>query len=635
MHEIGKWNVENSKELYGTENWGADYFSINNEGNVSVTPKGKSGPAIDLAKLIEEVENRDIEIPVLFRFNDILRHRVQTIYKAFDNAIKGQNYTGSYYPAYPIKVNQQKHIIDVIRNSTDNISLEVGSKPELIAVLGLKDSNQGFLLCNGYKDESYIELALSSQKIGRKPIIIIEKFTELKLVFKVAKRLNLTPSIGLRLRLSGKGAGRWENSGGDRAKFGLTISEIQKAYEYLETNNNLDSLKLVHFHAGSQLTTIAKLRVALKEAVQVYIHLKKRCPSLEFLDIGGGLGVDYDGSKTNFTSSMNYTVEEYARDVIWVLQEACEQAKVDCPNIVTEAGRATVAYSSVLVFNVLGIANTFDEKLDVDSVLNKSQNALVRNLAYLLKEVTPKNCQESLHDAIALRSDLIAQFSMGLISLEDRALGDRCYWATLSKVSKSKENLSYIPEDLAKLPSILTDTYFCNFSVFQSMPDSWAIQQIFPIIPISRLDEKPERSVVLADITCDSDGEISRFPDLRDVKRYLNAHSLEEDTPYYFGAFLVGAYQEILGDMHNLFGDTNAIHVEIDENDKFEFSDVVSGDTVREVLEYVEFSKEELCNNWRKALEKAVSNGNITSKQSGELFKKYSTSFEGYTYLSI
>ena len=635
MHEIGKCNVENSKELYGTENWGADYFSINNEGNVSVTPKGKSCPAIDLAKLIEEVENRDIEIPVLFRFNDILRHRVQTIHKAFDSAIKGQNYTGSYYPAYPIKVNQQKHIIDVIRNSADNISLEVGSKPELIAVLGIKDCNQGFLLCNGYKDENYIELALSSQKIGRKPIIIIEKFTELKLVFKVAKRLNLTPSIGLRLRLSGKGAGRWENSGGDRAKFGLTISEIQKAYEYLETNNYLDSLKLVHFHAGSQLTTIAKLRVALKEAVQVYIHLKKRCASLEFLDVGGGLGVDYDGSKTNFTSSMNYTVEEYARDVIWVLQEACEQAKVACPNIVTEAGRATVAYSSVLVFNVLGIANTFDEKLDVDSVLDKSQNALVRNLAYLLKEITPKNCQESLHDAIALRSDLIAQFSMGLISLEDRALGDRCYWATLSKVSKSKENLSYIPEDLAKLPSILTDTYFCNFSVFQSMPDSWAIQQIFPIMPISRLNEKPERSVVLADITCDSDGEISRFPDLRDVKRYLNAHSLEEDKSYYFGAFLVGAYQEILGDMHNLFGDTNAIHVEIDENDKFEFSDVVSGDTVREVLEYVEFSKEELCNNWRKALEKAVNNGNITSKQSGELFKKYSTSFEGYTYLSV
>ena len=636
-NEIESWSVDSAKQLYGIENWGAGYFNINQKGNVSITPQGENGPAIDFAKLVQEVETIDIEIPVLFRFNDILRHRVKTIYNAFDDAIKQGNYTGKYYPAYPIKVNQQKHIIDVIRKSSDEftISLEVGSKPELIAVMGLKDSNDGFLLCNGYKDESYIELALSGQKIGRKPIIIIEKYTELELVFKVAKRLDLKPKIGLRLRLSGKGAGRWENSGGDRAKFGLTISEIQKAYEYLEANNHLDSLKLIHFHAGSQLTTISKLRVALKEASQVYIQLKRKCPDLDFLDVGGGLGVDYDGSKTNFSSSMNYTVEEYARDVIWVLQEACELAKVECPNIVTEAGRATVAHSSVLVFNVLGIANTFDEKLDADEVLNKSQNAQVRNLAYLFKDITPKNCQESLHDAIALRSDLISQFSMGLVSLEDRALGDRCYWASLSKVSKNKDSLSYIPEDLEKLPSILTDTYFCNFSVFQSMPDSWAIQQIFPIMPISRLNEKPERSVVLADITCDSDGEISRFPDLRDVKRYLNAHPLQKDTPYYFGAFLVGAYQEILGDLHNLFGDTNAIHVEVDKDGEFEFSDVVNGDSVREVLEYVEFSKEELCNNWRSALEKAVKKGEITSSQSGELFKKYAKSFESYTYLSV
>ena len=636
MEEISNWNVDRSRQLYSIENWGAGYFDINQNGNISVSPKGPNGPKVDLAALVAEVESRDIELPVLFRFNDILRHRIQNIYEAFSSAIDQQNYKGKYFPAYPIKVNQQKQIVDVIRTAGKGfaISLEVGSKPELIAVLGIHDNPDGFLLCNGYKDESYIELALSSQKIGRKPIIIIEKFTELELVLKVGERIGVKPSIGLRLRLSGKGAGRWEHSGGDRAKFGLTITEIYEAFELLKQKDKTDCLKLIHFHAGSQLTTISTLRGALKEATQVYVQLKRECPSLEYMDVGGGLGVDYDGSKTSFESSMNYTVEEYARDVVWVLEEACEQAKVPCPHIVTESGRATVAYSSVLVFNVLGIANTFDEKLNPDEVLTKTQNALVRNLAYLLKDLNPKNCQETLHDAIALRSDLVSQFSLGLVTLEERSLGDRCYWSVLSAVCKHTQNLSYIPEDMERLPSVLTDTYFCNFSVFQSMPDSWAIQQIFPIVPISRHTEKPERSVVLADITCDSDGEISRFPDLRDVKRYLNAHALKEGESYYFGAFLVGAYQEILGDLHNLFGDTNAIHVEVDDNDRFEFTKVVNGDTIREVLKYVEFDKEDLCSKWRKALEQAVAQGSISASESGELFKKYSWAFEGYTYLT-
>ena len=635
MDELQSWNIDRSKDLYGINNWGVDYFDINDAGHIAIYPKGKNGHSVDLNEIISSLKERDIEFPVLLRFNDILRDRVSTIYKAFSDAIDQHSYSGKYFPAYPIKVNQQKHIVDVIRGAGTEFSmgLEVGSKPELIAVLAIHDDSDALLLCNGYKDENYIDLALSSQKVGRNPIIIIEKFSELDLVIRCSKRIGIVPQIGLRLRLSGKGAGRWENSGGDRAKFGLSIGEILSAYERLKAEEMLDSLRLIHFHAGSQLTSIAKFGTALKEAGQVYAQLRRDCDKLDFVDVGGGLGVDYDGSRSNYSSSMNYSVAEYARDVVWTLDEICEQANVPRPNIITEAGRATVAHSSVLVFDVLGLANTFQEKIDPEPILEETEQSTVRNLCYLLKELGPKNCQESVHDAIALRTELISKFNLGLVSMQDRATGDKLYWAALSEIMKHTQTLSYVPEDLQRLPAVLTDTYFCNFSVFQSLPDSWAIEQLFPIMPISRLEEKPDRSVVLADITCDSDGCISRFVDLRDVNRYLNAHQLRENEDYYFAAFLVGAYQEILGDLHNLFGDTNAVHIDLDQNGKPEIVEVVEGDTIREVLRYVAYEKEELCSRWRTSLEQAVKRGKLTSAESGELYKKYSWAFESYTYL--
>ena len=636
MNEIAHWSIQNSKNLYGIENWGAGYFDFNNDGHVSITPDGPEGSKIDLYELVEAVKERDIELPVLFRFNGILRHRVRTIHKAFTNAIKEFNYQGSYRPTYPIKVNQMKQVVDVVRNASDDIAmgLEVGSKPELIAVLGMDADPESLLLCNGYKDPDYIELALMSKKVGRRPIIIIEKQSEINLVLDVAEKLGIDPEIGLRLKLAGKGAGRWERSGGDRAKFGLTIGEVVDSVAELRRRQKLGCLRLIHFHAGSQLTTISSLGASLKEATQVYVQLKKECPNLSMLDVGGGLGVDYDGSKTNFSSSMNYTVDEYARDVIWIVDDICNKSKVTPPDIVTESGRATVAYHSLLVFNVLGLANTFARPCDPDEVLQSSSEPVVQNLASLLKEISPKNCQESLHDAIDLRSETIQKFNLGLLSIEDRALAEQCYWAVLNAVCKHSSQLSYIPEDLERLPQMLTDTYFCNLSIFQSMPDSWAIQQIFPITPLHRLQEEPTVPVVLADITCDSDGSIDRFADLRDVKRYLPAHKLQKGDNYYFVAFLVGAYQEILGDMHNLFGDTNAVHVEVGLDGKPEFSNVVTGDTVEEVLKYVEFEKDELCFHWRSALEAAVSKGHISAAESGEMYRKYQRSFDSYTYLT-
>ncbi len=635
MSEIESWSIQKSARLYGLENWGAEYFGINDIGNITVTPNGPGGPAIDLDELVKSIRDRNIELPVLFRFNGILRHRVRSVYAAFEKAIREHDYQGKFYPAYPIKVNQQRHVVDVLRQAGREFSLglEVGSKPELMAVLAIHESPDALLLCNGYKDSDYIELALMSKKVGRRPLIIVEKFSELALVLEVAKNLNVEPEIGFRIKLAGRGSGRWERSGGDRAKFGLTVSEILNCLEELRKSESLGCVKLLHFHVGSQLTSISSLKGALKEAGQIYVQLRKHCPNLNYIDVGGGLGVDYDGSKTTFASSMNYTVEEYARDIVWILEDICSKGGVPHPNIVTESGRATVAHHSVLVFNVLGIASTFSYQCNPTQILETSQNVTVQNIAQLLLDLSPKNLQETLHDAIALRSDMLQQFNLGLMSIQDRAAGDQCYWSLLMAISKTTDQLHYIPEDLERLPSLLTDTYFCNLSVFQSLPDNWAIHQIFPITPIHRLNEEPTVPIVIGDITCDSDGTIDRFADLRDVKRYLPAHRLKPHEPYYFAAFLVGAYQEILGDLHNLFGDTNAVHVEVDDQGKVELSHVVLGDDVRAVLKYVQYEKDDLCERWRNAVEQAVSTGAITPAESGAIYKKYASAFDSYTYL--
>lgn len=635
MKDIESWTIQKSAELYGVPNWGKEYFAINESGNVEVLPHGQEGPRVDLNNLVKSTQEKGIGLPVLFRFNDILRHRVRHLYEAFSSAIRENQYSGKYFPAFPIKVNQQHGVVDVLRQAGGEFSmgLEVGSKPELIAVLAIHDDSSALLLCNGYKDREYIELALMSSKVGRRPVIIVEKFSELPLLLQVAEELGVVPEIGFRLRLSGKGSGRWERSGGDRAKFGLSIGEILKGTNLLKKEKKEHLLKLIHFHIGSQLTAISSLRAGLKEACQVYVQLKKSCPALEYLDVGGGLGVDYDGSQTAFESSMNYTVEEYARDVVSTINEVCEQADVGRPHIITETGRAISAHHSILVFDVLGIANTFRGQCEPEIILEETEQTQVTNMAQLLLSVTAKNCHETLHDALAIRNDILSQFNLGHMSIEDRARADKCYWALLKRISQLSADLHYLPEDLERLPANLTDTYFCNLSIFQSLPDHWAIGQVFPVMPIHRLSEEPTRPVVLGDITCDSDGKIDKFPDLKDVKRYLLAHNLKKGEPYFFAAFLVGAYQEILGDLHNLFGDTNAVHIEVSEDGTVEFSSVVPGDTVEEVLKYVAYQKDDLCEKWRNAVMQAVSKGNLEESESIELYNKFSNAFESYTYL--
>jgi len=635
MTEMEPWTIAKSARLYGLEHWGAGYFRINDEGHVAVTPEPGDPSELDLQELIEAVRQRDIKLPILFRFNGILRHRVRAICEAFTAAMQEYEFTGGYTPVYPIKVNQQSEVVAEITEAGApfGMGLEVGSKPELVAVLAIQDSPDSLLICNGYKDRQYIELALMSRRLGRRPIIVIEKPSEIALVRQVAEEMKIEPEIGFRLRLAGKGAGRWESSGGERAKFGLSVPELVAALDELREADALGWVRLLHFHIGSQLTHISSLKVALREASQVYVQLRRHCPELSLLDVGGGLAVDYDGSKTAFESSMNYTLEEYARDVVWIIQQACDEAACPHPGIVTECGRATVAYHSVLVFEVLDIANTFDWPCDPGEVMTATESPAIQNLAQLLIELTPKNCQETLHDAVEARQDVLNQFGLGLLSLEERALGDKCYWALLTAINRLTDQLHYVPEDLQRIPAMLTETYFCNLSIFQSLPDSWALDQIFPIMPVSRLKEEPTRRVVLGDITCDSDGKIDRFPDLREVKRFLPAHPLRAGERYCFAAFLVGAYQEILGDLHNLFGDTNAVHVDVSDESGFQFTNFVRGDSVRQVLNYVQYDKRELLNRWRHALEREVRARRLSARESAALLRKYEAAFDDYTYL--
>ncbi len=629
------WNVAKSTQLYGFDYWGAGYFGVNAQGNVIIRPDGPGGPELDLHELVDAARERDIRLPILFRFNGILRHRLQTLHGAFSAAIAEYDFQGGYRPVYPIKVNQQRHVVtELIRAGRDlNLGLEVGSKPELVAALAMHENRDALLICNGYKDRQYLELAMMAQRVGREVIVVIEKPSEIDTLLQISKDQDIEPTIGFRLRLAGRGAGRWERSGGERAKFGLNVAEIATAIKLLEKRGKLGWVRLVHFHNGSQLTNISSLKQAVREAAQIYVQVSRFCPELRYFDVGGGLAVDYDGSKTAFESSMNYTIEEYARDVVWILKEACDNAEVAHPSVVTECGRAMVAYGSVLVTEVLGLANTFTAGVDAASVAKQTGDDTVQNMAQLLRDLSSKNCQETLHDAVELRQRMLQQFSLGLMTLEDRALGDTCYWALLNAINAATKELHYVPEDLRRLPALLTDTYFCNVSIFQSVPDSWAIDQIFPITPVSRLDEEPRRRVVLADITCDSDGKVERFADLRDIKHYLPAHDLKEGERYCFAVFLVGAYQEILGDLHNLFGDTNAVHVDVTPDGRVTFTNVVRGDTVGRVLRYVSFEKADLVERWRHSLETAVSEGLLTARESAVLQRQYDEIFGDYTYL--
>lgn len=632
MELIDQWKIQDSLDVYEVKHWGKGYFGINDKGHVTVHPSKRPEQAIDLKDLIDQLQDRGIQLPILLRFTDILRHRVGEIHEAFKNAITEYNYTGNYVCVYPIKVNQQRHVVEEILDfgKPYGFGLEAGSKPELLAVLASTNGGETPIICNGFKDDEFIKMTILAHKMGKLIIPVVEKFSELELITRYAEELNVRPRIGVRIKLGARGSGRWRNSAGFRSKFGLSLTEGLEAFDYLKQRGMEDCLQLVHFHLGSQITNIRNIKKALTEASRVYCELHRVGAGVKYLDVGGGLGIDYDGSQTDFESSVNYTLQEYANDVVFRVKSVCDECSVPYPTIISESGRAVVAYHSMLVFDVLGVSN-FD-RYTVPPEIPADSPQQVSDLFGIYRDLSKKNLLECYHDSVQAMDDSLNMFNLGAITIEQRALIERLFWAVSGKILRMMKELDFAPEELQGLKSMLSDTYFCNFSVFQSMPDSWAIKQLFPIMPIHRLMEQPTRRAVLGDITCDSDGKIDQFIDLRDVRQTLELHPFT-GQPYYLGAFLLGAYQEILGDLHNLFGDTNAVHVRMDESGEIVLDGVVKGDTVREVLAYVQYNGDELLNQLRKDVERAVRINMITVQESRQLLRFYETGLEGYTYL--
>ncbi len=628
-----RWTPADSIDLYNIRGWGNNYFSVSHEGHLLVHPGGVGSPAIDLKELVDEVRERGIGPPMLFRFSEIIKARVVELNEAFARAISEYDYKGSYRGVYPIKVNQDRYLVEklVEYGRPYHFGLEAGSKPELLAVMAMLEDEEALVICNGYKDEEYIETALLASQLGRHVILVVEKPSELSLIHQIALRTGVRPRIGIRSRLASRGSGHWEASGGDRSKFGLSGREMLDAIAFLREVDRLDSLELLHFHLGSQISSIRAIKEGVREAAQVYVNLVRLGAPLGYLDVGGGLGVDYDGSQTNFTSSLNYTLQEYANDVVFGVMEVCDAHEVAHPILVSESGRATVAHHAVLVIDVLGVSEFSVGQLP--RVLPADAEPSLRNLFDTYREVSRKNLLEAYHDAITARDECLTLFQLGHLSLEDRGLAESLFWAICQKVLKISRTLQEVPEELEGLERSLADTYFCNFSVFQSMPDSWAIDQLFPVVPIHRLDEEPANRAVLADITCDSDGKIDHFIDRRDVKDVLELHTYTPGQPYYLGAFLLGAYQEILGDLHNLFGDTNTIHVSLDPEEDYKIDGVVAGDTVTDVLRYVRYNRDDLVARVRKAAETALRAKRMTLEESRRLLRSYEEGLSGYTYL--
>ena len=631
QEETRSWTVYDAVEMYEVSHWGKGYFSINELGHVCVHPTKDPRRSIDLKYLVERLRVRGMVPPVLIRFGGILQHRLGELQAAFRQAIEEHNYKGGYHCVYPIKVNQQRQILEEVLRFGEpyQFGLEAGSKPELLAVIAMA-SNDVPIVCNGFKDEKFIETALLAQKIGRRVFVVIEKYTDLELILRFAEQIGIRPNLGIRVKLASKATGRSKGWTGPRAKFGLTASETLRALAELKVRGMEDCLKLLHFHIGTQITNIRHIKVALNEAARIYVDLVRQGAGLRYLDVGGGLGVDYDGSQTDFDSSVNYTLQEYANDVVYHILTVCDDAGVAHPTIFSESGRAVVAYNSVLVFNVLGVSDLAEN--GVPQKLPEDVEQPLVDLWDTYQRLNGRNVLECFHDAQQAMDTAMSLFGAGYLSLVERSLAENLRWAILRKAQRLVRQLEYVPEDLEGLDALLSETYFCNFSLFQSLPDSWAIKQLFPIMPIHRLLERPTHAAVLADITCDSDGKIERFIDRRDVKRTLPLHTFD-GRPYYLGAFLIGAYQEILGDLHNLFGDTNAVHVSMGEGEDVIVETMINGDSVREVLEYVEFDTASLVDRLRTAVDQAIRENRIDDHQAGRLLRFYQAGLDGYTYL--
>jgi len=634
------WRIEDSLDLYNVAAWGKGYFSINASGHVVVRPDTTAQHEIDLYEVVEGLKARDLTTPVVVRFSDILAHRLRRMHEAFAQAIAENDYHNEYAAVYPIKVNQQRLVVEeVYRYGKEfGFGLEVGSKPELLAVMAMtENAPERLIVCNGFKDDSYLEAVTLATKLGRTIIPVVENFEELGLILKHAETYQVRPRIGVRVKLFSEGSGRWSASAGEKSKFGLFITEILELFNVLKARDMLDCLQLVHCHPGSQLQDIRRVKDAINELAHVYAELKLMGAGLQYIDVGGGLGVDYDGSGTNFASSMNYTLNEYASDVVYRIASVCNARDIPHPKIVSESGRAVAAYHSVLIFDALGSSAldkfrvTGDRAEDYDGQEELPQP--VQDLFEAYRAVSERRLVECYHDALTAREQVLQMFNLGLLSLEFRGLAERLYWATCARIRDACRKLERLPEELEDLESILSDTYFCNFSVFQSLPDSWAIDQLFPIMPIHRLEERPTRTAVLADITCDSDGKIDHFVSMRDVKRTLELHELRTDEKYYLAAFLVGAYQETLGDLHNLFGDTHVVHVRLHDEGGWWIEEIVKGDTANKVLEYMEYDVAELYPALARDCERAIRDGRMTLAESQAIKRFYESELNGYAYL--
>ena len=627
-----KWRIEDSEELYNINGWGVNYFGINEKGNVYVTPR-KNGVQVDLKELVDELALRDVGVPVLVRFPDILDNRIEKTSTCFEKAAQEYDFKGENFIIYPIKVNQMRPVVEEIisHGKKFNLGLEAGSKPELHAVIAVNTDSDSPIICNGYKDQNYIELALLAQKMGKRIFLVVEKLNELNIIARTSKKLNVRPNIGIRIKLASSGSGKWEESGGDASKFGLTSSELLEALDFLEKNDLKDCLKLIHFHIGSQITKIRRIQTALREASQFYIQLHKMGYDVEFVDCGGGLGVDYDGTRSsNSESSVNYTIQEYVNDCVYTFVDAANKNGIRHPNLITESGRSLAAHHSVLVMQVLETASL--PRMDENWEPAPDAHQLVKDMYEIWDHLNPRTLLEDWHDAQQIREESLEFFSHGIGDLRTRADIESMYWSVTREVNMLAQTQKHIPEELWSLDKLLADKYFCNFSLFQSLPDSWAIDQLFPIMPIQRLDERPDRQATIQDITCDSDGKIANFVTNSYISHSLPVHTLNNRDPYYIAVFLVGAYQEILGDMHNLFGDTNAVHVTV--NDKgYSINKTIDGETVAEVLEYVQYEPKKLVRRLETWVSKSIQEGVISLEEGKEFLNNYRSGLYGYTYL--
>ena len=626
------WTIEQSEALYRIEGWGQPYFSINAAGHVTVSPKGERGGSLDLYELVKALKLRNLGLPLLIRFSDILEDRIERLNACFAKAIARYNYPGVYQGVFPVKCNQQRHFIeDLVRfGKPHQFGLEAGSKPELMIALALLDTAGALLICNGYKDREYIETAMLAQRLGQTPILVLEQIEEVDLVIEVSHQLEIKPILGIRAKLSTQGMGRWGTSSGDRAKFGLNIPEIIRAVDKLRDAELLDSLQLLHFHVGSQISAINVIKDAIQEASRIYVELVSLGANMKYLDVGGGLGVDYDGSQTNFYASKNYNMQNYANDIVAELKDACREQDIPVPTLISESGRAVASHQSVLIFDVL---STSEVPCEPPEPVQEGESHIISYLWETYQSINEENYQEFYHDAVQFKEEAISRFNLGILSLRERAKAEQLYWACCYKILNITKQQEYVPDDMEDLEIIMSSIYYINLSVFQSAPDCWAIDQLFPIMPIHRLDEEPTRRGILADLTCDSDGKIDSFIDSRDVKSVLELHPFTAGEPYYLGMFLNGAYQEIMGNLHNLFGDTNTVHIQLTPKG-YQIKHVVKGDTMSEVVGYVQYDAEDMIERIRQRCEQALEANQITIAQSQRLLQTYEQSLSRYTYLS-